>query len=342
MPRFLLKWGSERGKAPGQFSYPGGVAVLARSQDSVLVRSQDSVLVRSQDRVLARPQDSVLVRSQDSVLVRSRDRGLLVFVVDMHNRRIQSFRSDGTLFTHWSVQADDRNDPLCVAVHSTQNCIFVAYNYGVQVFGVDGSFIRKWGSYGRGDGQFCGISGLAILQNHLIQDLIYVADSDNHRIQVFNLDGLFVTKWGTRGTDDGQFCSPSAVVVHPTRDLVFVSEGSGNRVQAFRSAGAFLFKWGTQGSADGQFQSPQALALHPTRDLLFVADTQNHRVQVFHLDGSFVCKWGFQGRADGEFSSPWGMCVHPTSEVLYVSDEFCVQAFSIFHTIRKRKRDSDL
>ncbi len=278
----------------------------------------------------------------------------MVFVSDACNDRMQSFRFDGTLVTEWGSQGTaDRQfrGPYGVAIlqkHFTRDWVFVTdgLNHRIQVFDVDGSFIRKWGSKGQGDGQFNVPASVAVLarsqdRGYPTQDLVFVADLCNYRVQVFGLDGTFIRKWGTPGSEDGQFKGPHGIAVHPTRDLIFISDCDNHRIQAFRSDGTFLFKWGSKGSADGQFLSPGYLALHPTRDLLFAVDCENHRVQVFDLDGSFLCKWGLKGEADGEFVYPTGVSVHHTNNMVYVGEEFRVQAFSLFPSSRKRKRISD-
>ena len=57
-------------------------------------------------------------------------------------------------------------------------------NNRVQVFIPEGRFLRKWGSEGRGDGQFGGPIGIAVDGS----GNVYVADRDNHRVQVFSVD----------------------------------------------------------------------------------------------------------------------------------------------------------
>ncbi len=229
----------------------------------------------------------------------------LVFAVNAQTNRMQSFRSDTTIVKQWGSlgSADGKFSGLAVLAQSqdpTRNCIFVAdsWNHRIQVFDVEGSFVHKWGSQCKGDGQFCYPCGIAVLArsqdgSYPTQDLVFVADSDNQRIQVFGSNGTFIRKWGSEGEGDGQFKFPYGVAVHPTRDLIFISDG--HRIQAFRSDGAFLYQWGSKGSADSQFSFPHHLAIHPTRNLLFVVDCCNHRVQVFALDGFFVCKWGIVG-----------------------------------------------
>ena len=70
-------------------------------------------------------------------------------------------------------------------------------------------FITKWGSLGSGDGQFNYPNGVAIDSS----GNVYVADSDNHRIQKFDSSGGFITKWGSFGSEDGQLNGPSGVAV---------------------------------------------------------------------------------------------------------------------------------
>src|SRR5918998_1163259 len=70
-------------------------------------------------------------------------------------------------------------------------------------------FVTKWGSGHSGekapaDGQFGSPFGIAVDPS----GNVYVADTNNNRIQKFTSNGGFVTKWGTQGTGDGQFDSP--------------------------------------------------------------------------------------------------------------------------------------
>ena len=52
-------------------------------------------------------------------------------------------------------------------------------SFRVQKFGADGTFVTKWGSLGNGDGQFWVPRGVAVDSS----GNVYVADSDNDRIQ---------------------------------------------------------------------------------------------------------------------------------------------------------------
>ena len=67
-------------------------------------------------------------------------------------------------------------------------------------------FLREWGSAGAGDGQFNVPISVAVHGNE-----IYVTDSGNKRVQVFERSGRFRRKWGSAGAGDRQFNTPGRV-----------------------------------------------------------------------------------------------------------------------------------
>jgi sugar lactone lactonase YvrE len=146
---------------------------------------------------------------------------------------------------------------------------------------------------------------------------VYVADSGNHRIQIFNTSGTFLRGWGSQGTGDGQFNNPSDVAIDSSGN-VYVADLGNHRIQAFDSSGAFLRKWGLKGSGDGEFSDPYSIALDASGNV-FVPDWGNHRVQEFTSSGTFLKKWGSPGSDEGEFSSPWGIAIDSSGSV-FVGD----------------------
>lgn len=61
-----------------------------------------------------------------------------------------------------------------------------------------------------------------------------------------------VTKWGSKGTGDGQFNEPWGIAVDSSGN-VYVTDTSNNCIQKFDASGTFISKWGSSGSGDGQF-----------------------------------------------------------------------------------------
>jgi len=80
---------------------------------------------------------------------------------------------------------------------------------------------------------------------------VYVTDYDNHRIQKFTKDGVFVSAWGSYGSADGQFNKPRGLAID-TDGLVYVADSWNHRIQKFTKDGVFVSTWGSYGSGDGQ------------------------------------------------------------------------------------------
>ena len=89
---------------------------------------------------------------------------------------------------------------------------------------------------------------------------VYVADTYNHRIQKFTSDGVFLTKWGSYGSGDGQFNYPEGIAVDGSGN-VYVADSGNNRIQKFTADGIYLTKWGSEGSRNGQFVYPTGVAV---------------------------------------------------------------------------------
>ncbi len=109
------------------------------------------------------------------------------------------------------------------------------------------------------------------------RDRLYVADSGNHRIQVFDGGGNLLDMWGSRGTDLGQMAFPYDVAVTPD-GFAYVCEYGNNRVQKFTKEGESLGTWGGPGREPGRLHSPWSLAVDRL-GRVHVLDTENHRVQ---------------------------------------------------------------
>jgi len=162
---------------------------------------------------------------------------------------------------------------------------------------------------------------------------VYVADTSNHRIAVFDADGNMVTAWGEFGVEPGQFNEPWDVAIGPDGN-VYVADTWNHRIQKFSPGGEFITAWGAFVSTDGQlgemgvFWGPRAIAFTPDGNLL-VTDTGNKRVQVFSPDGEAITQFGGAGVEDGYFDEPVGIAVDADGNI-YVADTWNrrVQKFS--------------
>lgn len=151
---------------------------------------------------------------------------------------------------------------------------------------------------------------------------IYVADSGNHRIQVFDEAGNFVTAWGSFGAEPGLFNEPWGLAVD--EQFVYVADTWNHRIQKFSLNGALVGSYGFNGAPTGEdrglglFYGPRDVKLLPDNRLL-VSDTGNHRLQVMDRNGNFLDSVGQFGNFPGQFNEPVGLAPG-LAESVYVVD----------------------
>jgi len=166
------------------------------------------------------------------------------------------------------------NEPNEAVVGPTGE-LFVLQGHGkgeslVLKFDRDGNFIKTWGKKGRGPGEFD-------LPHSLVfdaQGLLYIADRNNARIQVFDADGAFVRESKHPGTPCGLFITPDQTIwlAHGHTGQIMTLDLNGNVLGTMGGAG--------QGKALGKYGEAHYIAVS-ARGEIYVADTLNWRVQKY-------------------------------------------------------------
>ena len=117
--------------------------------------------------------------------------------------------------------------------------------------------------------------------------LIYIADCGNGRIQVVSFDGNFLKRFG-----QGTLKKPWGIAV--TEDNVFVTDFNLHALLQFRKNDYKLMRrTGTEGGREGELDCPCGLCIDNNGDV-YVADNRNHRVSVFSKDLKFLNCLGTQ------------------------------------------------
>ncbi len=230
-----------------------------------------------------------------------RDRDGNIVVVEPHYQRVNHFSPDGKLVAQWGQRGTNDSQfllPRAIAENSHRE--FFVSEYGVvervQKFasvqpvarintplqrGVDENgakptaphWLATFGKAGNGPGEFNRPEGLC-LDAH---DCLYVADSCNHRIQVFASDGKFLRAYGRAGSGKGELSYPYDICVDAA-GRQYVCEFGNGRIQVFDAKDQPIEIIGGPGAGPGQFSNPWGVALD-SKGNLYVADSQNHRVQ---------------------------------------------------------------
>jgi DNA-binding beta-propeller fold protein YncE len=245
---------------------------------------------------------------------------------------------------------DELNNPIDVVVDKNGKNIYVvdSNNDRISVFEDDGDYDFTYGTFcdiaiiqdcndnadgadDDGDGQFN--EPISIARDALGK--FFVVDSDNNRVQVFDDDGEFQSKFGSSnsGVDEYLGSAKGIVIQESTREIL-VSNIERDSISVFDSTGGFLFDFDSFDGND-DFQNPSSMVIDNSNQILYVSDTGNDRIIIFELvsgttcpsgtdevvDGvCFVEEFGSTGTDEGEFDEPGGLAYDSVNDLLYVAD----------------------
>ena len=175
---------------------------------------------------------------------------------------------------------------------------------------------KTWGGKGSQLGQFNEPTGIALKGNE-----VFVSDSRNARIQVFDLEGNFKRTFGQSGGATEQLNRPMNLSIH--KDELFVADYFNDRIQVYGLDGEFHRSVGNSGAGVGEFNASVGVAVASNGDM-WVADFYNQRVQGLKQDGSFVGQIGETGKVgqfNGRLNYPTSVAIAP-DDTLYIGDGY--------------------
>jgi len=266
-----------RGNAPGRFVKPRSVAV--DRDDNVYVCDMTGRVQKFD------PEGNYLLQWQMPEIERGRPKGMAldhegnIVVVEPHYSRINHFTPEGELVSQWGVHGREKGQlsfPRAVAIEPDGAAYVSEFQIieRLQKFALDRGLVQvEIRGAGRGPREFNRAEGLSLDAN----GKLYVADSCNHRVQVFDGDGTFLREHGGPGAAHGKFSYPYDVRVDE-QGRQYVCEFGNSRVTVLSPDDQVIEVIGGAGSVPGRFNNPWSLALDSLGNL-YVADSQNHRVQ---------------------------------------------------------------
>lgn len=251
-----------------------------------------------------------------------------IVVVDSRNGRVQEYASDGSFVRAFgSIGAGEgqlginasagAGGPNGVAVDA-DGSIYVAdtWNHRVSVFSADGTPLRTWGQFAdlqdstdaqQMPGAFYGPRGIAIHD-----DLVYVTDTGNERVQVFQTDGTFMRAFGGTGSGDGQLMEPVGIAVGQD-GTVYVADAHNGRIARFASDGTWLGAWEVAQWQDQQYFEPWIAVSDDGH--VYVTMSTLGVIVPFDADGTAGDPLGI-----GQVRRPYGIAVTSGGAALLVAD----------------------
>lgn len=204
-----------------------------------------------------------------------------VYIADFYNGRIVKRTPTLGFCLAFGTEGNGRDQllgPRATAISNTTGRIFVvdALHNRISIWNLMGVHQGNFGGTGSGPGQMLQPHDIAIGGNYL-----YVADSDNNRIQKFTLNGQYVTQWSAGGPK--ALDAPRGIAVAPNGQI-FVADATNNRVVQYTANGQFLSAFADR-PGDPGLGFPVGVAVD-RYNRVYVADTHGNRVQRFRPNAS--------------------------------------------------------
>jgi hypothetical protein len=174
------------------------------------------------------------------------------------------------------------------------------------IFAPDGTFKKSVGNAGmvvdakQSPGEFQFPNGITYQKG-----LVYVTDSNNRRVQIYDKNGTFKQLIVTQGLPRGiAFLNPFPNDKPTTPERLVVVDTLAHDATIWSAKGDKIVSFGTQGILDGQFSYPNGVSIG-AKNKIFIADTSNGRIQV----------WGWPEQVSTvplpRLGNNWWLCLLP-------------------------------
>lgn len=226
-----------------------------------------------------------------------------VYVNDSGNGYVQQFDANGAFIRQFGGPGSGPGQfvgvpqPSGLAFDPAERAVYATDPIVVKVLKFDefGSFLLEWGGVkGRAPGELRWPRGVAVDG----ASRVYVADTDNERIQVFSSSGGLLGEFqGPHDLASGPF-HPRSIAVNRTTGEKYVNAAYAFRVDKFGSDDALLLSWGGRQTDRYFLDNPRGIATSPTTGDVYLFDSGNFLLKGFSPGGAFREQWGGSKRLD--------------------------------------------
>ena len=303
--------------ATASFRYEMSYTAVSRGQHKLHVRLNDKELNGSPFTITVYPDPTQLghpvrvvtgVNTPYGIVFNSRGEMIVsecqshqISIFDIRGQRIRTFGSRGN-------RPEQMECPAGIAIDDTDN-IYVCSEHKLQKFTSSGELIKCIGQEGSKEGEFNDPRGVTLYNSE-----VYVSDSDNHRIQVFDLDLNFIRSIWSRGKGRGELDLPLDIKFDSTGNM-YITDYWNHRVQVLDSSGHFIRLFGQEG--EGRLEWPASVFI--ADQYVYVSDIVQDRIVVYKSSGQFVTSFGGLSQKEGQLSRPFYI-TSCTDGYIYVSD----------------------
>ena len=204
-----------------------------------------------------------------------------IFLYDSERNFLRAYGEDGTFIQPAGLAIDDKRKRLYVVDTHQHKVIVLNKDTGEEISTI--------GTRGNEVGQFNFPSYIKVDD----KGNVYVVDTMNGRVQVFDPKGRFIRAWGKLGDAPGMFARPKGIAID-SEGHIYVVDAAFNNVQLFNEEGQTLMAFGEYGVGRGQQILPAGIAID-SEDQIYVVDQWNQRINVYEFMGEkFKARGGAQ------------------------------------------------
>ena len=207
-----------------------------------------------------------------------------IYIADTHNNRILVFSPKGQVLKTFGTYGKNPGQfiyPTDIAFNPDGRIYVSEYggNDRIQIFDENGNYLAQFGHFGHLENDNDSFSRPQSLYFDKQNKQLWVADSCNHRIMIYDENGIYIRSIGTYGTQPGTFCYPYGLYPLPDQSIL-IAEFGNNRFQRIDRTGKSLEILGSFGNQPAHFHTPWSATMIENK--LYLLDSGNNRVQVIY------------------------------------------------------------
>lgn len=271
--------------------------------------------------------DGIFTNSSEGGLVLPRNMAVgpdgNLYIADSGNHRIVVLDAEGNFLHSWGEQGGEPgqlNEPWGIAVDEEAVYVADTWNHRIQKFTLDGRLLKVIGQPGdqngsplEGLGLFFGPRTILLLDDNLM----LIADTGNHRLQLMDREGTPLQAIGGRGSFAGLFSEPVGLAQTPD-GLITLVDTWNHRLQFFSSDLRPFSEWPVL-TWGGESTNNKPYAAIDSLNRIYLTDPEKGRVLVFDAVGEYLGFFDTIGLDGERLVMPTGIFID-AADAIYVVD----------------------
>ncbi len=226
-----------------------------------------------------------------------------------------------TIVQEWPVFPDSVNEaPRLYGVDVTSDGVVWmsdAWNRRIYRYSSDGTLLSETA------GNFLGGDERGVAIN---EDLgrVYIVDAEHSDVDVFNMNGQYLSSFGSEGTGPGQFTGGGRQVTVDGDGNVWVADFGGFRTLKFNAFGTPLLEAPDPSRLppEGYLGQPRDVAVDALTGDVWIAEAWNQRFDRFSASGQFLNTWGKRGPGGPyDMNYPRSIGIDPVTRRVWIANE---------------------